>query len=297
MCRYVSLLAMCSGWLLTAIALGQQRPNEAIPGTSQPTQEFVYKSTQQAELKLLVDVPDGWRQTDRRPAIVFFFGGGWTKGTPSQFENQAKYLALRGMVAVRADYRVKSQHGVTPVACVEDAKSAMRWVRQHAGELGIDPNKIVAAGGSAGGHLAACTGTVTGFDAAGEETAISTRPVAMVLFNPVLNLTTHDLSKRLGDDQALAERISPTLQLSNKTPPALLMFGTEDKFLVQAEEYVARAKALGVKAELYTAKDQGHAFFNRSPWQERTLARSEQFLTSLGYLEGESLLKPAEDKP
>ena len=295
MFRYVPLLAICSGWFLTAIAVGQQRPNEAIPSTSQPTKEFIYKSTKQAELKLLVDVPDNWRRSDWRPAIVFFFGGGWTKGTPSQFENQARYLALRGMVAVRADYRVKSPHGVTPVACVEDAKSAMRWVRQHAAELGIDPDKIVAAGGSAGGHLAACTGTVTGFDAEGEETAISTRPVAMVLFNPVLNLTTHGLSKRLGDDQALAERISPTLQLSNKTPPALLMFGTEDKFLVQAEEYMARAKALGIKAELYTAKGQGHAFFNRSPWQERTLARSEQFLTSLGYLEGKSLLKPAAD--
>jgi acetyl esterase/lipase len=195
------------------------------------------------------------------------------------------------MVAVRADYRVESRHQVPPDRCVEDAKSAMRWVRSHANELGIDPSKIIAAGGSAGGHLAACTATVRGFDAEGEATAISCRPVALVLFNPVVDLTSADLVQRFDGNKQRAEQLSPGLHLTKETPPALLMYGSEDKFLAQAKQYVARCQELGVRAELDIADKQGHAFFNRSPWKERTLARAEEFLTSLGYLEGKSLIK------
>jgi len=93
------------------------------------------------------------------------------------------------MVAARADYRVKSRHGVSPKECVEDAKSAIRWVRQNAAKLGADPNRIVAAGGSAGGHIAACTALTPGLDAEGEDTKVSSLPNALVLFNPVLRFS------------------------------------------------------------------------------------------------------------
>src|SRR5581483_2338314 len=93
---------------------------------------FVYKKAKEANLEMVVHYPPGWKATDRRPAIVFFFGGGWTNGKVTQFEPQATYLAGRGMVTARADYRVKSRHNVTPDQCVEDAKSAVRWLRQNA---------------------------------------------------------------------------------------------------------------------------------------------------------------------
>ena len=153
---------------------------------SPSTKSFVYKKARQADLEIVVHVPPGWKETDKRPAIVFFFGGGWENGTIKQFEPQAGHLASRGMVAARADYRVKSRQGVTPKECVEDAKSAVRWMRQNAAKLGIDPNRIVAAGGSAGGHIAACTALTPGLDAEGEDTKISSKPNALVLFNPVL---------------------------------------------------------------------------------------------------------------
>ena len=127
------------------------------PAFGQEPKSFTYKKTKQADLEIVVHFPPGWKETDKRPGIVFFFGGGWTNGTIKAFEPQAIYLASRGMVAACADYRIKSKHGVTPKECVEDAKSAVRWLRQNAAKLGIDPNRIAASGGSAGGHLAACT--------------------------------------------------------------------------------------------------------------------------------------------
>ena len=134
-----------------------------------PIKSFTYKKAKQGDLEMVVHYPPGWKETDRRPAIVFFFGGGWTNGSVKQFETQATHLASRGMVAARADYRIKSKHGVTPKACVEDAKSAVRWLRQNAAKLGVDPDRIVAAGGSAGGHIAACTALAPGLDAEGED--------------------------------------------------------------------------------------------------------------------------------
>jgi acetyl esterase/lipase len=276
------------GLRLAGVGQAQEQAASKIPATSQATKEFTYKQTEQGELKLLVDVPQDWKASDQRPAIVFFFGGGWNGGSTTQFEDQAKYLASRGMVAVRADYRVKSRQGVTPEKCVEDAKSAMRWVRQHAAELGIDRQRIAAAGGSAGGHLAACTALTTGLEAEGEETAISSRPNALVLFNPVLKFAgVASLEERVGGDKKLSEQISPTLHLKQETPPTILFFGTEDKLIEQANEFLARSKELGHRAEMMTAEGVGHSFFNRAPWKERTLRRADEFLASIGYLKGE----------
>ena len=130
---------------------------DAKAADSSPTKSFTYKKTKQANLAIYVHYPPGWKEADKRPAIVFFFGGGFQFGSVKQFEPQAAYFASRGMVAARADYRVKSRHGVEPDACVEDAKSAVRWLRQNAAKLGIDPNRIVASGSSSGGYLAACS--------------------------------------------------------------------------------------------------------------------------------------------
>jgi acetyl esterase/lipase len=249
-----------------------------------PPKSFTYKSTPQGELSLHVYLPADWKADQRRPGIVFFFGGGFTKGTVKQFEPQSEYLAGRGMVAICADYRVKSRHGVAPDACVEDAKSAIRWVRQHAGELGIDPERLVGAGGSAGGHLAAATGVCPGLENAAEDQSISSQPNALVLFNPLLTFDEARAAERLNNDAALARALSPTAQLRSDSPPALILFGTDDKLLAQGEEFMARSRALGHRAELYLADGVGHGFFNRSPWRERTIARVDEFLVSLGYL-------------
>ena len=272
-------LACC---LALSFAASAARPAAAQSEAAAATKTFTYKKTKQTDLALVVHYPPKWTAQDQRPAIVFFFGGGWTSGTIKQFEPQATYLAGRGMVAVRADYRVKSRHEVTPDACVEDAKSAIRWVRQNAAELGIDRQKIVAAGGSAGGHLAACTSLREGLEAAGEDASVPSTPNALVLFNPVLDMTPPELAARLGNDEKLARQISPTLHLTKDSPPAMLFYGTADRLIVQGDAFVKKSKAVGHRAELFTAEGMGHGFFNRAPWQERTLARADEFLASLG---------------
>lgn len=111
--------------------------------------------------------------TTPRPAIVFFFGGGWVGGTPAQFFPHCRHLASRGMVAVPEEYRVRNTHGTTPFECVADSKSAVRWLRARADELGVDPSRVAAGGGSAGGHVAACTALVPGLDDPSEDLGIS----------------------------------------------------------------------------------------------------------------------------
>lgn len=254
-------------------------PDEGIRITTEP-----YKQTPQRPLEMTLYFPARWTPESRRPAIVFFFGGGWRSGSPSQFAAQAKYLARRGMVSACADYRVKSKDNVDPKVCVEDAKSAVRWLRANAGHLGINPDKIVAAGGSAGGHLAACTGLTPDIVGAGEDARIPSTVCAMVLFNPVLNLTDARLTERLGGDEKLARLISPTVHLDDASPPSVLFYGSKDALLAQGQEYVERARALGIRADLHITPDQGHGFFNESPYREETMAMADEFLVSLGLL-------------
>jgi len=254
-------------------------------------QEITYKTIGDRELKLHVNYPPDWKPGDKRSAIVFFFGGAWRSGSVAAFKFQADYLAQRGLVAARADYRIKNKDGVSPDKCVEDARSAVRWMRKNAKLLGIDPKKLITSGGSAGGHLAACMMIPKSVEAKGDDLSISTMPQAMVLFNPVLTFEHEEMMKRFDIDKSVAGKISPTKYLTKKSPPALILFGTNDKLLAHGNEYWKKAEGLGVRAEKYIAESQGHGFFNRSPWRERTLIAADKFLASLGYLKGEPTIK------
>jgi acetyl esterase len=287
------IAALCVAILLAApVAAQSKKGSVKLADAAVKSESVVFKKTPQGELKLHVFYPSGWAAADRRPAIVFFFGGGWKNGSYEQFIPQSEYFASRGIVAFAADYRIESKHKTTPDVCVEDAKSAIRFVRANAAKYGVDPDKLIASGGSAGGHLAAATALVAGFDAK-DDPKVSAKPSALVLFNPVLDMTRLDGRKVLGakgDD--VAKAISPTLFLAKDAPPAIIFFGTGDKLIAHGKEYAAKAKALGARAELYTAADQPHGFFNRSPWCEATAERADRFLESLGYLKGEPTLKP-----
>ena len=277
-----------------------------LPGASVET----YKTIGHTNLQLYIFTPKHRAPTNNRPAIVFFFGGGWISGSPQQFEKQCQYFASRGMVAITADYRVASRQGAKPAQCVADAKSAIRWVRKNATRLGADPKRIVASGGSAGGHLAACTGVVPGLDEPGEDASISAVPNAAVLFNPALVLAPLDdqtfagFGARLNAERMGVEprQLSPAHHVGPGAPPMIIFHGRADTTVpfVTAEAFTAKMKAAGNRCELVGFDGQGHGFFNYgrdgNQFFLQTLKQTDEFLASLGYLSGppqvESFLKP-----
>ena len=148
----------------------------------------IYKTVDDTKLNIYIFKPAKHEGNESRTAIVFFFGGGWNGGTPQQFEQHCRYFASRGMIAMTADYRVLSRNGTKADACVMDGKSAIRWVRTNARKLGVDPDRIVAGGGSAGGHVAACTATIDGMAQPGEDTLVSSKPNGLALFLSLIHI-------------------------------------------------------------------------------------------------------------
>lgn len=254
----------------------------------------VYKEASGDKLRVYrIDPPKHDPETAQAPAVVFFFGGGWNGGSPTQFEPHARYLSQRGMVIFLADYRVKSRQGTTPKECVADGKSAIRWVRKNAERLGVDPDRILAGGGSAGGHVAAATGMCDGFDEKGEDLSISSRPAALLLFNPVYNNGPEGYGHSRVKEWFPA--ISPAHNISKDDPPTIVFLGTKDKLIPvsQAEDFQKQQEKLGISSELHLYEGQPHGFFNLKLGQGKpqafrdTILKTDAFLTSLGYLEGE----------
>lgn len=261
---------------------------------------YTYKVTPQLALQLHVHFPHDWRRSDRRPAIIFFFGGGLQGGTVEQFTRQAVYLVGCGMVVVRADYRLIPKHGVTAADCVADAKSAVRWIRTHADMLGVDPARIAAAGGSSGGFLAAATGVLPGFDEPAEDAAIISRPDLLVLYNPAFELHSHTVAsgaaysedlKGIGTgcfapSEDLAQSLHIASHLTAGAPPMWVWYGAEDKFYRLGQAVLTRARDLGCSMVVHVTDGADHGAFNDalSVYRE-TLESMAAFLRAYDYLE------------
>jgi acetyl esterase len=256
------------------------------PTEIQPDVKLAYATSAHGDLKLHVFRPPHWTASDRRPAIVFFFGGGWVGGTPTQFYPHAARLAALGMVAMSAEYRTKKSDDTDPFAAVADAKAAIRWVRAHAAELGIDPNRIAAGGGSAGGHLALAT-AILDFERAGQDRSIRSTPDLLVLYNPVADTTERGYGNDKLGDRAL--EASPVDHLRTGLPPAIVFHGTADTTVPfeNVERLCKGMQALGETCELVPYAGQNHGFFNAAKNQanyEDTMRRTIEFLRSHGYL-------------
>ena len=259
----------------------------------------LYKTASDTKLFLYIFNPQDHAAGDKRPAIVFFFGGGWNGGTPTQFEPHARYLASRGMVAIVADYRVKSRQGTSPFECVADGKSAVRWIRSNAGELGIDPDRIAAGGGSAGGHVAATTGVVPGLEERGEDTTVSSKANALVLFNPVYDNGPDGYGHDRVKDRY--KEISPLHNIAKGAPPTIVFLGTKDKLIpvATAEAYQKKMEEVGSRCDTHLYEGQPHGFFNQSRDAKHyylTVLEMDKFLISLKWLEGSPTIKPPPEK-
>jgi acetyl esterase/lipase len=244
-----------------------------------------YKKIKDGELTLHIFSPTNSAQAKLHPAIIFFFGGGWTSGTPIQFYPECAHFAEKGLVAISADYRIASVNHTSPFESVADGKSAIRWVRRHAKEFNIDPNRLVAAGASAGGQVAAATGIVPGLDEAGEELSVSSKPDALLLWYAVVDngpdgYGSPEMKKRF-------KEISPLHNITSNAPPTLFLLGTKDPLVpvATAELFKSRIEQGGGQCELKLFRDAGHPIYEwrkgGSPIRAEAMRLVDDFLTRL----------------
>ena len=232
------------------------------------------------------------RDAAPRPGIVWVHGGGWrNKAMEGRvLWRQAAHLASLGYPGVNITYRLTPTHQFP--AQVEDVQSGVRWVRQHAAELGIDPQRIGTAGESAGGHLAALLATT---DAPID--GVSSRVQALVAIYGVFDFlglksqgSTGAREALLGGDPAhaaegsplweRARAASPLYHAGATTPPTLLLHGTADDlvFFDQSVRFHQRLRELGVRAELIPGEGGGHGHIHRPPHYGPALEQMTTFL-------------------
>lgn len=250
---------------------------------------MIYKTIDTTKLELRIFYPANYTKGKKLPAIILFFGGGWKSGSINQMEPQVKHFVSEGMIGITADYRVKNRQKTTPFEAVADAKSAIRFLRSRAKELGINPNMLAAGGGSAGGHIAAAA-DLTALDEKNEDLKISSRPNALVLFNPVFNNGPGEYGyDRIGDRY---KEISPFHNIRKGAAPTIAFFGRNDQLVptATAELYKKTMEANGNRCDLFIYDGQKHGFFNYkangdNKYFDLTMQEADKFLRSLGYIQ------------
>ena len=275
----------------------------------------VYKKTGDRELRVFAFKPPGWQAGDRRPALVFFHGGSWTGGNANQLAGQSRYLAARGIVCLTVEYRLlpggNSKGSELPVICVQDARSAFRWVRAHAGEFGIDSARLGVGGASAGGYLAAQLALSPGGDAPPDDLQVPLAPAAMLLFNPVIGSRPAEAADakfeaRFGAKLAEFLENCPANHVTSAAPPTIIFHGDADTTItpLQIRRFDESMQNVGARCEAIFYAGQGHSFFNSGKADGRyfreTVLAADRFLASLGWLAGEprpELLSPTTEKP
>lgn len=251
-------------------------------------EKVIYKTVGDRQLALYILKPTT-ASTALRPAIVFFHGGGWRKGAPGLLNDQSEILSQRGIICIQAEYRLIKGDSQPPEVCIEDAISAMRWVRAHAKELGIDPERIGAGGGSAGGHLSAFLGNMSGFDAATDDKSVSYVPQALILFNPVIDNGPQGYGYKLVGERY--KEFSPYHNVRKGAPPTLILSGDKDKLVAvpMLKDFQRQMTENGDRCEVVIYPGGGHGFYRKKDangvYFQPTMDEIQKFLASLGWLE------------
>lgn len=274
---------------LIALALGLplDAAENAMPDFK-PTRVLTYKTIGNRNLELHVFEPEGFKATDSRPCFVAIHGGGWISGTPAKFYPFAAHFAKRGYVGISLQYRLasKKKGGASVINCVKDGRSAIRYIRRHAAELGIDPQRIVASGGSAGGHVAAGTALFDGMDEAGDDTQTSCVPNALALYYPVIDTSTEGYGNAICGERW--RKLSPAHRVKPGAPPTIIFHGTADKTtpLKGARKFERAMREAGNRCELVVHEGGGHGYMlpkNDPVLFDEAMRRTEEFLKSLGW--------------
>jgi len=247
-----------------------------------------YKTIDGFSLDARVFLPPDFKKGDKRPAIVFFHGGSWYQGKVEWTFGACKSYASRGMVAIGVEYRLYDRHGVTPLECIADAKSIIRWMRENAEELGIDPDRIVSCGFSSGGHIAACAGILKILEEPLEDLSISSVPNAMVFYYSCFDPTLDRWFVKQVKNRFPPEAVSPNHNIRPGLPPSLVLHGTEDRNcpFETAKVFSQRMTEAVNRCELHTLEGAGHVFVFDEKYSKEASKAMNDFLASLGYLPG-----------
>ena len=233
-----------------------------------------YKTVGDTKLNLYIYNPPGHKATDKSPAIVFFFGGGWTNGSPTQFEQHCKHLASRGMVAITADYRVASRNQVKAVElrARRQERDPLCAGRKRRSSASIPIALRPAADRPAGiwRQPAARSRVLTNRPKTPRSAAC---PMRMALFNPAVVLAeapgltsvnqekVDSLKDRMGVEP---KELSPYHQVKAGAPPTIIFHGKADTTVPYAtvELFTKAMTDAGNKCTLMGYEGQAHGFFN-----------------------------------
>lgn len=267
-----------------------QNSTETTPVTLPGAETHVYRAGSPEPMRLHVFKPKDWKAEDRRPAMIFFFGGGWSKGTPEKSAGWARHFAKLGMVGIAPDYRTRNRFDTTPLEAVADGRAALRWVEAHAAELGVDASKIVVGGNSAGGHVALWTAIAQTPPGANPQEAPLAKPAALILLSAVsdTSMLSGYTPYRFGTN---ATALSPVNQLDAQMPPVLMFHGDADQTVPYRQAIALRDKLVATSnvCELVTVPGGNHGFTSQLPeWKEKSQTLILEFLTRQKILPGRS---------
>jgi acetyl esterase len=263
--------------------------------------EKIYKRVGDCELRVDVFYTSSTRQKRNNPAIAFFHGGGWVYGRPEEFHSACERFARKGFVTFSLQYRLSIMEDgthphpdITPIESVKDARSAIRWLRENADSLKIDPEKIAVAGQSAGGHLALSTVLMDDIDEESDNPDTSPVPNALLLYSSSVNMIEAWAEWHMGDRREQLWTISPFHNLKKGMPPAIAFHGEEDcmvPFWV-IQRFEKKMRELGNHYELISYKGRKHYLGEGNEkyatyFDEEIMERTDDFLVRFGFMDGE----------
>jgi acetyl esterase/lipase len=251
---------------LVFLARAAQPPSDVILD-----KDVVYRTV--AGQKLALDIARPKAGEGPFPAILCIHGGGWRAGDKHEYLQALYGFAKQGYVSASVQYRFAPKFPFP--AQIHDVKAALRYLRGHAKELRIDPDRIGVMGGSAGGHLALLLATTDRTDGLDEpedaSSTVSTRVQAVVslagpsdLTKPYPKASEYMVTDLIGQTRKTAPELyakaSPITYVTAHDPPTFAIHGTNDELVPydQATELVAACKKAGVSAELLTIPNGGH---------------------------------------
>ncbi len=256
-------------------------------GADPPTAIIPYKEVDGRELTLHIFDPEttGDQLKSPRPCLLLIHGGGWVKGSPQAYYFLARPLRDMGLVVACLEYRLYDKDATPPVSVIDavaDAQDGMRYLYAHAEELNIDPDRIIACGGSAGAHLAA--GLALFDDQSKADDPGAYRPAALVLFNPVIDTSRQGYG--YGKLKENWETYSPLHRLRPGLPPTIIFHGTGDRTVPYAGPvaFTEKAQANSDVCVLITNEGGDHGFYMKQPIRDQTMARIQQFLQEQGLI-------------